>query len=266
MNNYIETAKDMIISNYNIEGMLYNDMPITNKENRIINIELFFLTFKLFKKYLMKTNLYSYIKDLINTNDYYIKDNILYINNREVSFRLLEIAFIKTLTEYKRQKDRKIVYISGKVNNTKVIEINNRSNNKIVSLFNEPMYDYNEQAAITELNRGKIVDAKNVEIYLRGITGETREFLYDAILNIYNCLKTKREDNILKANITNINENSSNNKLNKDFIIFLLNLYPIQYYAKDKIRINYSKINLPNITVDTNHYRYDDSWDTLKIK
>lgn len=263
MNNYKNTIKKMLTSNQEVEELLYENIMISNKSNKVANIELFFLTFKLFKEELHKLDLYDNWLTLIDSGDYHIKGDKIYFGDQEVSFHLLEIVFIKILELYKKKNDSKIVVMPIR----RIEEETKTYDTEIISILNNTNIDnmdgIYEEDAIRQISSYKIEDCDSVDYYLKKINSTFKNVAYDSILYLYNRLKEYRKDEIFKRNMEYINEESTNDKCYKDMIKFLLDFYAIQYYSKDKIDMKYEDMEMANIEVDANHYRYDDDWTRL---
>ena len=271
MNNYYEnTIKKMIYSNEELEKLLFEDESISLSKNKIINIELFFLTFNLFKEYLDKTDIDVKWKNMIKEEDYIIKGDRIFIGDEEISYQLLEIAFINTLFEYKKEKDAKIIKLPviksekelPKYDSFEIIDLFYEKDDKVQTVFTSDQFteEIYEEDAIKQLNSYTIEDCDSIAYYLNSIKSNFRNIAFDSILNTYNLLKKYRKNVLFKNDLSLINDNSTNDIFYKDLIIFLLRLYPIQFYSKDKIEMKYENLELPNVEVDANHYRYDDEW------
>ena len=263
MDFYKNTIRKMISSNQEIESLLYEDSSISRNGNKVANIELFFLTFKLFKEELNKIEILDKWKNLLNNGDYYIKGDKIYFDDQEVSFHLLEIVFIKILEQYKKNNKPKIIQMPIKDNKeetTNNIEIDKED--KIISLRDNITNadDYIEEAQ-KQIYSYKIDDS--ITYYLSNIRNNFKDIAFDSILLLYNKLKRYRKDEMFKDNIPHINEENINDNCYKDIIKFLLDFYAIQYYSKDKINMDYENMEMSNIEVDANHYRYDDEWTRL---
>lgn len=281
-NEYKKTIKSMILANESLKEQILEDFRIEEEDNKIINIELFYLTFSLFSDYFKRLDIYDSWKELLGSHDYYIDGDRVISGGKEISFQLLEMTFIETLLKYREKRDKKIVNVTNfrkvkmssesmtEEDNSEVEVLYNIGHGELIQFVNDGVVnderDSKREEAIKVLSSYQIGNSECVKSYLYEIRDGFRNIVYDCIVSLYNRLKKGRKDKMFKSVIPLINESSKDSRQHSELAHLLLTMYPIQFYGKDKDCIDYSKLLIPNIEVDANHYRYDDVWEEFEKK
>ena len=93
--------KDLIYINDSLREFIMHDCEMEEDECFYANVELFFLTFALFSDDLENINLNDSVRELIETQKYYIDDDKIILGDKEIAFGVLEMAFVEVLSYYK---------------------------------------------------------------------------------------------------------------------------------------------------------------------
>lgn len=253
---YNNSIRNMIFSNENLKDMLFNNSEIDDYSNKIVNLELFFLAFKIFEDDFKKLDIYDSWKELFIKQDYIIDGDKILFGDKEISYQLIEITFINLMIEYRNKIKGKIIeFPSMKKTINKEYMLSNEDN--LISFGNIEDTDDEVRSKLDKYIVDKSEDTKK---FLDSTSVYFKNMVYDGIINVYNRLKENRTNRMFKTNLLQISED---NKYLNDLMMFLLNLYPIHYYAKDKVFIRYDYIKMHHILVDPNHFKFDDAWEML---
>ena len=253
---YNNSIRNMIFSNENLKDMLLSNGDIDDYSNKIVNLELFFLAFKIFEDEFIKLDIYDSWKELFIKQDYIIDGDKILFGDKEISYQLIEITFINLMVEYRKKNKGKLISFPKINNNVSISDIPNNEDN--IVYFKE-VEDTDDEVR-TKLDKYIVDKSDETVVFLKSISESFKNMVYDGIINVYNRLKENRSNRMFKTNLLQI---SDDNKHLNDLIIFLLSLYPIHYYAKDKVFIRYDYIKMHHILVDPNHFKYDDAWEML---
>ena len=208
--------------------------------------------------------------------DYYIQDNKIIIEGNEISFELLEMAFLETILKYREKKAGKIIKFEPikkeeneedvSQNMCTVSEINFSDVIQFESGRDIEQEENERNEAIRIMNTYKLDREGLAKSYLYDIRESFRDIACESIISLYNILENGRKNRMFKSNVPLIDENNRGNKSLIKFAYMLLSFYPIQFYAKEKEIIDYSSLLIPNITSDANYYRYDDTCEEFEKK
>jgi len=254
-NEYSNSIRNMIFSNEYLKSMLLEGERIDEYSSKMVNLELFFLAFKIFEDEFKELDIYDYWKELLIKQDYIINGDKILFGNREISFQLIEIMFINLMIKFRNKRSNKIVDITQFI---KYEEKEEEQDSAIVSF--EKKEDNSIEEVRANLDKYIVDKSKNTNDFLNDISSNFKLLVYDSIINVYNKLKEYRTDRMFKTNISLIGED---NKFLDELAIFLLSMYPIGYYGKDKQLISYDYLEMPDIMVDPNHFKFDSAWENL---
>lgn len=269
-NNHKNTIKKMVIANEYLKNNILDNYPIDQEDNIIINIELFFLTFTLFSDCFRRIEMSEELKRIIEDQDYYIDGDKIILRDKVISFESLEKAFIETLLKYNEIKSSKIIsydptrFFSKKTpqeaitgQETKIMPFNSKN-------YLEKKKNFQNEA-IGILNSYKLDKDGKAISYLHEIKSNFRLVAYDSIVSLYYKLNIDRQDQAFKS-YQSLLSNNSIKKYYIKFIYMLLNIYPLQIYAKNRDIIDYSSLLIEGIDADFNLYTSDEAWKEFERK
>ena len=269
-NTHKKTIKKMVIANDNLRYKILDYSEIDEENNKIINIELFFLTFTLFSDYFRRIEMPEELKRIIKEQDYYIDGEKIISRDKEISFETVEKAFIDTLLMYKEKNQSKIIsydqvrFLSKKTPQESIVE----SETKIIQFNSKKYLEKKENIhneAITILNSYKLDKDGKAISYLHEIKRAFRLVAYDSIVSLYYKLNIDRQDQAFKS-YQSLLSNNSIKKYYIKFIYMLLNFYPLQIYAKNRDIVDYSYLLIEGIEADFNLYASDENWKEFERK
>ena len=269
-NTHKKTIKKMVIANDNLRYKILDYSEIDEENNKIINIELFFLTFTLFSDYFRRIEMPEELKRIIKEQDYYIDGDKIISRDKVISFETVEKAFIDTLLMYKEKNQSKIIsydqvrFLSKKTPQESIVE----SETKIIQ-FNSKKYlekkENMHNEAIGILNSYKLDKDGKAISYLHEIKSAFRLVAYDSIVSLYYKLNIDHQDQAFKS-YQSLLSNNSIKKYYIKFIYMLLNFYPLQIYAKNRDIVDYSYLLIEGIDADFNLYASDETWKEFERK
>ena len=269
-NTHKKTIKKMVIANDNLRYKILDYSEIDEENNKIINIELFFLTFTLFSDYFRIIEMPEELKRIIKEQDYYIDGDKIISRDKVISFETVEKAFIDTLLMYKEKNQSKIIsydqvrFLSKKTPQESIVE----SETKIIQ-FNSKKYlekkENMHNEAIGILNSYKLDKDGKAISYLHEIKRTFRSVAYDSIVSLYYKLNIDHQDQAFKS-YQSLLSNNSIKKYYIKFIYMLLNFYPLQIYAKNRDIVDYSYLLIEGIDADFNLYASDETWKEFERK
>ena len=269
-NTHKKTIKKMVIANDNLRYKILDYSEIDEENNKIINIELFFLTFTLFSDYFRRIEMPEELKRIIKEQDYYIEGDKIISRDKVISFETVEKAFIDTLLMYKEKNQSKIIsydqvrFLSKKTPQESIVE----SETKIIQ-FNSKKYlekkENMHNEAIGILNSYKLDKDGKAISYLHEIKSAFRLVAYDSIVSLYYKLNIDHQDQAFKS-YQSLLSNNSIKKYYIKFIYMLLNFYPLQIYAKNRDIVDYSYLLIEGIDADFNLYASDETWKEFERK
>ena len=269
-NTHKKTIKKMVIANDNLRYKILDYSEIDEENNKIINIELFFLTFTLFSDYFRRIEMPEELKRIIKEQDYYIDGDKIISRDKVIPFETVEKAFIDTLLMYKEKNQSKIIsYDQVRCLSKKTPQESiNESETKIIQ-FNPKNYLEKKEnihnEAITILNSYKLDKEGKAISYLHEIKSAFRLVVYDSIVSLYYKLNIDRQDQAFKS-YQSLLSNNSIKKYYIKFIYMLLNFYPLQIYAKNRDIVDYSYLLIEGIEADFNLYASDENWKEFERK
>lgn len=260
--------KDLIYTNDSLREFIMHDYEMEEDECFYANVELFFLTFALFSDDLENINLNDSVRELIETQKYYIDGDRIILGDKEIAFGVLEMAFVEVLSYYKKKRNRKIIDVD-------VFESKRQSKGNVDILLDtgygqliEFDIDNAEEAeksareeAIKKLNEYKASGYEEIDTYLYEIEHSFRDTAYEGIAILYNKLRELRDDNIFKGDIPLLCAADVNLSYYRKFAYMLMSCYPIQIFKPARECLEYLDLRFPNIQFDANYYRYDDEWE-----
>lgn len=246
------TVEQMLLTNDSLYYYLSNKYESVDFKKKIINIELFFLTFNLFYDCFRQVDFTIEWREAIYKNNYYIKDDKIFINESECSYDLLEFAFRKTLEIYSNCRIKRVIEFDKdrEVKRRKLKE--NISDEDKVLMFDREEY---LSRKIVEKNNAYRFDqtTKNMLTYNKS---SFREAAYNGIVSIYNRLLNN--NNVFKE--LPLIEKKCSNKMITNFGYMLLIFYPVIFYDRDKDFIDYNKLLICNLYAEPFRFRFSRKW------
>lgn len=265
--------KELIYTNDSLREFIMHDYEMEEDECFYANVELFFLTFALFSDDLENINLNDSVRELIETQKYYIDGDKIILGDKEIAFSVLEMAFVEVLLYYKKERNRKIIGVD-------VFESKIQSKGNVDILLDTGLgqlikFDINNveeeerlarEEAIRKLYEYKASGYEEVDTYLYEIEHSFKDTAYEGIAILYNKLRKRRDNNIFKKDIPLLNASDVNLSYYRKFAYMLMSCYPIQIFKPARECLEYLDLRFPNIQADANYYRYDDEWEEYEKK
>lgn len=265
---YASMMTDFIYTNDSLREFITHDYEMEEDECFYANVELFFLTFALFSDDLGNINLNDSVRELIETQKYYIDGDKIILGDKEIAFGVLEMAFVEVLSYYRKKRNRKIIDVD-------VFESKIQSKGNVDILLDTGLgqlikFDINNveeeerlarEEAIRKLYEYKASGYEEVDTYLYEIEHSFKDTAYEGIAILYNKLRKCRDNNIFKEDILLLNAADVNLSYYRKFAYMLMSCYPIQIFKPARECLEYLDLRFPNIQADANYYRYDDEWE-----
>ena len=229
--------KDLIYINDSLREFIMHDCEMEEDECFYANVELFFLTFALFSDDLENINLNDSVRELIETQKYYIDGDKIILGDKEIAFGVLEL-------------------LDTGFGQLIKFDINNVEEEERLA----------REEAIRKLYEYKASGYEEVDTYLYEIEHSFKDTAYEGIAILYNKLRELRDDNIFKGDIPLLSAADVNLSYYRKFAYMLMSCYPIQIFKPARECLEYLDLRFPNIQADANYYRYDDEWEEYEKK